>query len=554
MPPSRVDKNPRVSAISIFHNAEDFLADAVESVLRQSFGDFELLLVDDGSTDSSTAIAKAYAERDPRIRYLEHSGHSNRGMSATRNLGVSTARGEFVAFIDADDRWRTSKLAEQVELLDRLPEVDAVGGAVNYWKSHSGGEDRIVPTGHVRDRPISPGEATLALYPLGKADAPSMSDLMFRRAAILKVGGSEEAFTGAYEDQAFLAKFYLNSTLYFTDSLWSDYRLHPASCMAELSRTGRYDDARRNFLDWFERYLDGSPSGNDVRIRSALANARARSRTNAERLRDFARTVPGAVPLVRAARKAADRLRPLLAPGPAILMYHRIAEEQFDPWGLAVSPANFADHLEWISRNRTPLPLPLFVELNRRGKLPRNAVAVTFDDGYACGAELAAPLLERTGVPATIFIAPQLIERGQEFWWDELERIVLAHQGNSLRLDGREIVVGESRDEDRSWKPATEPRTARQRAYRELWTLLYGRPSGEVESAITQLRAQARVAERPRQSHRPLRAGEIRTIASDIVAFGSHTLSHPSLPRLPRKTNRNARSKRAWSNAPRSLA
>lgn len=124
---------PRVSVISIFYNASAYLAEALDSVLAQSFQDFELLLVDDGSTDMSSKIAKDYSARDPeRIRYLQHPGNTNRGMSAARNLGLSEARGEFVAFIDADDRWAAEKLGEQVDLLDRMPEVDAVCGTVRY--------------------------------------------------------------------------------------------------------------------------------------------------------------------------------------------------------------------------------------------------------------------------------------------------------------------------------------------------------------------------------------------------------------------------------------
>ena len=191
---------PRVTVISIFYNAEQYFREAVDSVLGQHFEDFELLLVDDGSSDSSTGIARDYEKRDPRIRYLQHAGHANLGMSATRNLGLREARGEYIAFIDADDRWRPRKLAEQVALLEQIPDVDAVGGSVNYWSSHEGGRDRVLQTGHVQGRRIDPGEASLRFYPLGSAHAPSMSDLMFRRRSMLDAGGFEERFTGAYEE------------------------------------------------------------------------------------------------------------------------------------------------------------------------------------------------------------------------------------------------------------------------------------------------------------------------------------------------------------------
>ncbi|HEX8089705.1 MAG TPA: glycosyltransferase family 2 protein, partial [Blastocatellia bacterium] len=98
--------NSLVSVIIIFLNAEEFIAEAIESVFDQTYSDWELLLVDDGSTDASAEIALRYAAGyRGRVRYLEHEGHQNRGMSASRNLGIASARGEFVAFLDADDVW-----------------------------------------------------------------------------------------------------------------------------------------------------------------------------------------------------------------------------------------------------------------------------------------------------------------------------------------------------------------------------------------------------------------------------------------------------------------
>ena len=81
-----------VSAIIIFYNAERFLAEAINSVLGQTFTDWELVLVDDGSTDGSTAIALRYALQYPlRMRYMQHPGGINRGMTASRNLGSPRA-------------------------------------------------------------------------------------------------------------------------------------------------------------------------------------------------------------------------------------------------------------------------------------------------------------------------------------------------------------------------------------------------------------------------------------------------------------------------------
>ena len=270
---------PRVSVICIFLNEERFLVEAVESVLAQDFADFELLLADDGSSDLSTEIARGYAAQDGRVRYLEHEGHANRGMSATRNLGLAHAWGEYVGFIDADDRWRPGKLREQVAVLDARPEVGIVCGTVNYWSSWEGGEDRLVPTGRPSDGVSAPPATTLALYPFGAAGAPCPSDVLVRRSVIDAVGGFEEQFTGPlqmYEDQAFFAKAYLATKVFFSSRTWLDYRLHAASCVAEVKRAGGYATVRGYFLDWFAGYIEPRKVPGKEAVRRAIGKARWR--------------------------------------------------------------------------------------------------------------------------------------------------------------------------------------------------------------------------------------------------------------------------------------
>lgn len=246
--------SPRVSVITPFLNAEPFLAEAVDSVLSQTFQDFELLLVDDGSTDGGSQMALDYARAHPgRVRYLEHPGHANRGISASRNLGLAQARGEFIAFIDADDLWRPAKLAEQLAILAAHPEVAMVCGAVNYWRSWNGGSDTLVPTGPVVDGIMAPPATSLAIYPLGRASAPCPSDVLLRRTAIEAVGGSEEHFRGPYnfyEDQGLFAKIYLAYPVYFSSRVWLDYRQHEESCVSVTLRENGYRMVRSYFLRW----------------------------------------------------------------------------------------------------------------------------------------------------------------------------------------------------------------------------------------------------------------------------------------------------------------
>ncbi|WP_287295599.1 glycosyltransferase family A protein [Moorena sp. SIO2C4] len=127
---------PLVSGIMIFLNAEKFIEEAIQSVFAQTYNNWELLLVDDGSTDNSTAIAQRYAQQYPeKVSYLEHKGHQNRGMSATRNLGIHNAKGDYIAFLDADDIWLPQKLEKQLAIFSSQPEADVVCGLTKFWYS-----------------------------------------------------------------------------------------------------------------------------------------------------------------------------------------------------------------------------------------------------------------------------------------------------------------------------------------------------------------------------------------------------------------------------------
>jgi glycosyltransferase involved in cell wall biosynthesis len=114
---------PAVSVIIPVYNRADYIGDAVASIRSQTFGDFELLVVDDGSTDST--VDRVRSIRDPRVRLVRH--ESNRGIPASRNTGLDHARGAFIAWLDSDDIARPRRLEEQVGFLRSNPGVALVG-------------------------------------------------------------------------------------------------------------------------------------------------------------------------------------------------------------------------------------------------------------------------------------------------------------------------------------------------------------------------------------------------------------------------------------------
>ena len=251
---------PQVSVIVPFLNAVRFLAETIESVLAQSFPDWELLLIDDGSTDGSTALAQHYALRYPgKIIYLDQPGHQNRGVAAARNLGIRHAKGMFLALLDADDVWLPKKLQEQVPLLESHPEAGMVYGNSLFWHSWTGDPrdsalDYQPPLGVPLEAVSAPPEI-LTRFLERKAAAPCPCSVLARREVVERVGGFEESIRTVLEDQAFLAKMLIAAPAYVDGRTWDKYRIHPDSACAVTDRTGRFAQARLDYLDWLGRYL-----------------------------------------------------------------------------------------------------------------------------------------------------------------------------------------------------------------------------------------------------------------------------------------------------------
>jgi len=282
MPHRQTVAVPLVSVVLIFLNEERFLEDAVRSVREQTLADWELILVDDGSTDRSTAIARDLARADERIRYVDHPGHDNRGTGASRNFGVAHTTAPYIAFIDGDDVWLPSKLAEQVELLESKPDVAMVSGAMLLWHSWdpaSTTADTVALAAGTADRPFDPPVAALKLISVGSGSCGGIS-LLVRRRVFEAVGGFEERFRGFFEDRTLLIKVYLRYTVYMSSRVWIFYRQHDASCCAQITSTSDLH-MQGVFLDWLQE--DAERLKNP---RVAAAIRRARQQLFWERLKD----------------------------------------------------------------------------------------------------------------------------------------------------------------------------------------------------------------------------------------------------------------------------
>jgi glycosyltransferase involved in cell wall biosynthesis len=258
------DEKILVTVIVCFYNEERFIEETIESVLAQTLDNWELILVDDGSTDSSTGIAKNMAEAYPeKVKYIEHENHKNRGLSASRNLGISYARGEFVAFLDADDVWLPGKLERQVAILAQYQTAGMLCEASEYWYTWQGKNEKdvLIKVGADQDRLYPPGKLSELLYPLGRGAAPCPCSLIVRKSVLDKHNGFEAHFTGRlqlYEDQAFLQKIYLNEFVFVSSQCNNRYRKRRGSLVQKARSEGNYYGVRKYFLTWLKEYLQSN--------------------------------------------------------------------------------------------------------------------------------------------------------------------------------------------------------------------------------------------------------------------------------------------------------
>ena len=242
-------------------------------------------------------------------------------------------------------------------------------------------------------------------------------------------------------------------------------------------------------------------------------------------------------------RHAADILGTRLDPGIPVLLYHRVADLPFDPQWLAVRPEHFEQQMRVLREKFFPLSLRQLLDALAVGKIPRRAVMVTFDDGYADNFLQAKPILEKFDIPSAIFITTGNLGGKSEFWWDELEKFLFAPallpETLALNISGETFTqrLAErafSQKLPDAWNVLNDKTpTERHRLYRELAKILTELLPEERETVLNSLSRWSGCSRAPRASHVSLTAEELADFGkSGLVEFGSHTVRHPKLSRL----------------------
>ena len=253
---------PKVSVVMPAYNAEAYIGAAMESILNQSFGDFEFLILNDCSTDGTEAIIKSYD--DPRIVYLKN--EKNLGVAATLNKGLAAAQGEYIARMDADDFSLPQRFEKQVAYLDAHPEVTVLGTQVQFFSDRGDGE----PFCYLG----SPAQLKIDLL---FASAIAHPSVMLRRQVILDMGGYDRQFEGL-EDYELWCRISEQAMLAVYPQVLLRYRIHPGQVTQQPSERKR-QAARR--LKQRQLTQLGLPTEGD--IAEAYYNYQAKERKTPEK-------------------------------------------------------------------------------------------------------------------------------------------------------------------------------------------------------------------------------------------------------------------------------
>lgn len=241
--------------ILAFLDEERFLASAIETVIAQTEPRWELLLVDDGSSDGSTAIAERFAHDNPeRVRVLRHPGGVNRGLPESRNLGVRHARAEWIAMIDADDSWEVDKLERQLADVDGRTDVAMLCGPTWYHYVDESRPDELVAVTPDAPCEFSAGRFARALTTGRLKSSPPPTTVLLHAPTLRRVGGVPLG-DNLYEDHRTFVAVGLAGTVLVSDVPLAHYVVRPDSLNGSLVNDGMTQvRQRRTFELWVLRY------------------------------------------------------------------------------------------------------------------------------------------------------------------------------------------------------------------------------------------------------------------------------------------------------------
>lgn len=243
-----MESNPKISVVIPAYNAESFIAITLESVFSQTFKDYEVIVVDDGSQDKTKAVVDQY--------YVKHSltGHCirqmNKGIAGARNTGIKHARGEFIALLDHDDIWYPQKLQRMMDAFDQYPATDLICHHLNMVKNGK-------KIGVLKMGPSSRNMYEKMLFTI-RGSLLSPSAVVFRKEKACEIGGfREDPQYNTAEDFDFWLRMSERSNFQFVDEILGEYNVFTGGASKNIISHGKSVEAV--LKDHFDKFLSVNP-------------------------------------------------------------------------------------------------------------------------------------------------------------------------------------------------------------------------------------------------------------------------------------------------------
>lgn len=211
------------SVITPVYNCCKYLEEAVYSVINQTFSNWELIIIDDGSTDNSLSLAKSLEAKDSRIRVLQHSTGTNIGVSASRNLGMKSATGKWIALLDADDIWVKHKLEKEYSVISANDDLVLVySNAIIFSSGNKTRKSNTVYGSGIKGKVTDPFRKLIEGFHI------PASGLSFRKEILAVTGGFNENIRFA-EDTLLIHQILETGSIYYIDEVLGTFRFHDTS-------------------------------------------------------------------------------------------------------------------------------------------------------------------------------------------------------------------------------------------------------------------------------------------------------------------------------------
>lgn len=226
---NNVEKRPLISIVVASYNYEDLIREAFDSILAQTYDHYEIVVVDDGSTDNSLEVIREYMAKTDKMKLYTHHGNANLGLPATVKMGVTVAQGEYVAFLECDDLWTPDHLQRKVEMINSDDNVNVVANGIELFGDKKSVEARIPYLQEIENKYLHRGKNTIDLLEIGRLNVIATFSSVLVSKKVLAVLNYDTPIPAWIDFWLYRQIFNMGESVYYVPEKITRWRQHANS-------------------------------------------------------------------------------------------------------------------------------------------------------------------------------------------------------------------------------------------------------------------------------------------------------------------------------------